>query len=85
MPQVLRGIDPSHDLTPVAVMVNPSNMLVVHSSLLVKSVRELIAFAKAHPGELSDSSGGQRRRSESHCTPHLFDPRVVAIKSRIMA
>src|SRR5450755_2285028 len=42
--------DPVHDLTPVAVMVYPSNILVVHPSLSVKSVRELIAFAKAHPG-----------------------------------
>ena len=50
--------DPVHDLTPVAVMVYPSNMLVVHPSLPVKSVRELIAFAKAHPGELNYSSGG---------------------------
>jgi tripartite-type tricarboxylate transporter receptor subunit TctC len=50
--------DPVHDLTPVAVMVYPSNILVVHPSLPVKSVRELIAFAKAHPGELSYSSGG---------------------------
>ena len=45
--------DPVHDLTPVAVMMNTSNVLVVHPSLPVKSVGELIAFAKAHPGELT--------------------------------
>jgi tripartite-type tricarboxylate transporter receptor subunit TctC len=39
-------------------MVNVTNLLVVHPSLPVKSVRELIAFAKAHPGALSYSSGG---------------------------
>src|SRR5258706_5432534 len=50
--------DPVHDLTPVAVMVNTSNILVVHPSLPVKSVRELITFAKAHPGELSYASSG---------------------------
>jgi tripartite-type tricarboxylate transporter receptor subunit TctC len=50
--------DPVNDLTPVAVMVNTSNMLVVHPSLPVKSVKELIAFAKAHPGELKYSSSG---------------------------
>ena len=50
--------DPLRDLTPVGVMVNVSNMLVVHPSLPVKSVKELIAFAKAHPGALSYSSGG---------------------------
>jgi tripartite-type tricarboxylate transporter receptor subunit TctC len=50
--------DPVHDLTPVAVMVNASNILVVHPSLPAKSVRELIAFAKAHPGQLSYASSG---------------------------
>ena len=50
--------DPVHDLTPVAVMMNTSNVLVVHPSLPVKSVGELIAFAKAHPGELTYSSSG---------------------------
>jgi tripartite-type tricarboxylate transporter receptor subunit TctC len=50
--------DPVRDLTPVAVMVNVTNLLVVHPSLPVKSVKELIAFAKAHPGALSYSSGG---------------------------
>jgi tripartite-type tricarboxylate transporter receptor subunit TctC len=50
--------DPVHDLTPIAVMVNAANILVVHPSLPVKSVRELVAFAKSHPGALSYSSGG---------------------------
>ncbi|MDB5808410.1 MAG: Tricarboxylate transport protein TctC [Betaproteobacteria bacterium] len=50
--------DPVHDLTPVGVMVNAANILVVHPSVPVKSVKELIAFAKAHPGALSYSSGG---------------------------
>jgi tripartite-type tricarboxylate transporter receptor subunit TctC len=50
--------DPVHDLAPVAVMVNASNILVVHPSVPVKSVRELIAFAKAHPGQLSYASTG---------------------------
>ena len=50
--------DPVHDLTPVAVMMNTSNVLVVHPTLPVKSVGELIAFAKAHPGALNYSSSG---------------------------
>ena len=50
--------DPIRDLTPIAVMVNAANILVVHPSLPVKSVRELVAFAKAQPGALSYSSGG---------------------------
>jgi tripartite-type tricarboxylate transporter receptor subunit TctC len=50
--------DPLRDLTPVAVMMNTSNILAVHPSLPVKTIRELIAFAKAHPGELKYSSSG---------------------------
>ena len=50
--------DPVRDLTPVAVMVNSSNILVVHPSLPAKSVKELIALAKAHPGELTYASSG---------------------------
>jgi len=50
--------DPIRDLTPVAVLVNSSNILAVHPSLPVKSVKELIALAKAHPGELTYASSG---------------------------
>lgn len=49
---------PEHDLTPVSVLVNAPNVLVVHPSLPVKSVKELIALAKAKPGELLFSSSG---------------------------
>ena len=50
--------DPIRDFTPVAVLVNSPNILVVHPSLPVKSVRELIAFVKAHPGQLTYASSG---------------------------
>ena len=46
------------DLEPVAVMASVPFLLVVHPSLPVKSVRELIAFAKARPGQLTFGSGG---------------------------
>jgi tripartite-type tricarboxylate transporter receptor subunit TctC len=50
--------DPIRDFAPVAVLVNSPNILVVHPALPVKSVRELVAFAKAHPGELTYCSSG---------------------------
>ena len=40
-------------------------VLVVHPSLPVKSVKELIALAKARPGELNYGAGG------SGASPHL--------------
>lgn len=50
--------DPVADLTPIALMGALPNILVVHPSLPVKSVRELIAFAKARPKELFYPTGG---------------------------
>ena len=52
------GYDPVRDFTPVAVLVNGPNILVVHPSLPVKSVTELIALARARPGQLTYASSG---------------------------
>lgn len=49
---------PERDLTPVSIMVNSPNVLVVHPSLPVTSVKELIALAKARPGQIQFSSSG---------------------------
>ena len=57
--------DPVADFSPITVSAVAPNMLVVHPSLPISSVKELIALAKARPGELnygSSSTGG---------TPHL--------------
>ena len=50
--------DPIKSFTPVGLTVSVQNLLVVHPSLPVKSVQELVAYAKAHPGKLSYASGG---------------------------
>jgi tripartite-type tricarboxylate transporter receptor subunit TctC len=53
--------DPLTDFTAVAPLVSFSNMLVVRNDLPVKSVRELIDYARANPGKLrygSPGSGG---------------------------
>jgi tripartite-type tricarboxylate transporter receptor subunit TctC len=46
------------DLAPVALVANVPNVLVVHPSLGVSSVRELIALAKAKPEQLFYASAG---------------------------
>lgn len=51
--------DPLKELLPVTMVVVSPGVLVVHPSLPVKNVKELIAFAKARPGELFFSSSGQ--------------------------
>jgi len=49
--------DPVRDLAPVTLTNRAPNILVVHPSLPVKSVRELVALARARPHEMNYSSG----------------------------
>jgi tripartite-type tricarboxylate transporter receptor subunit TctC len=46
------GYDPRKDFTPIGLIGELSSVLVVHPSLPVRSVAELIAFAKARPGRI---------------------------------
>jgi tripartite-type tricarboxylate transporter receptor subunit TctC len=46
------GYDPRKDLAPIGLIAGLSSVLVVHPSLPVRSVAELIAFAKARPGRI---------------------------------
>jgi len=50
--------DPLTDLLPVTELARIQFLLVVPTSLPVNSVQELIAYAKAHPGELNFGSSG---------------------------
>ena len=58
------------DFTPVIQAVNYTNLLVVHPSLPVKSVKELIALAKAKPGQLNYGTAGNG--TPPHMTGELF-------------
>ena len=57
--------DPLKDFDPVSLMALGPNVLVVHPSLPVRSVRELIALVKAKPGHVQFAGSG------SGSTPHL--------------
>ncbi len=50
--------DPVRDFAPVAMAATHGNLLLVHPSLPVRSTKELIALAKAKPGQLNYGSGG---------------------------
>lgn len=50
--------DPIKDFSPIVLVARQPNILVVHPSLPVKSVKELIALAKARPGQLNYASTG---------------------------
>jgi tripartite-type tricarboxylate transporter receptor subunit TctC len=50
--------DPIKDFTPIVAAVEPVTCLVVHSSVPVNSVTELVAYARSKPGELSYGTSG---------------------------
>jgi len=50
--------DTQRDLTAVSLLAQSPNVLVVHPSVPAKTLRELIAYAKANPGKLNFASPG---------------------------
>jgi tripartite-type tricarboxylate transporter receptor subunit TctC len=50
--------DPVKDFSPIAAAVEPVTCLVVNGALPINSVAELVAYAKARPGQLSYGSSG---------------------------
>ena len=52
------SFDPIKDLAPVTVFAEAPYVLVVNSNVPAKSLRELVALAKAQPGKLNFASGG---------------------------
>jgi len=62
--------DPLRDLQPIAFIASSPLILVTHPSVPARSVRELIALARAKPDKLSYGSGGSG--SPPHLTAELF-------------
>ena len=63
--------DPVRDFAGVSLIATLPLILVVHPSLPVKSVKDLVALAKARPGELNCSSSGNG--SGSHLALEIFN------------
>jgi len=64
------GFDPVKDFAPVSLVAITPNILVAHPSLPVKSIKDLIALAKAKPGTLNFPSAGVG--SSSHLAGELL-------------
>src|SRR5262249_55632815 len=64
------NFDFMRDIAPVASIARTPNVMVVNPSMPVRSVLELIAYAKAHPGKLSMASAGVG--TASHMAGELF-------------
>ena len=64
------GYDPVKDLAPITLVGTVPNILIVHPSLPVNSVNDLIALAKKTPGKISFASTGQG--TSTHLSSELF-------------
>jgi tripartite-type tricarboxylate transporter receptor subunit TctC len=62
--------DPVRDFTPVALVMEADGLLVLHPSVPVRSVKELIALAKTRPGQIAYASAGNG--TASHLAGELF-------------
>jgi tripartite-type tricarboxylate transporter receptor subunit TctC len=62
--------DPVKDLTPVSLVANAFNVLVVNPSLPIKSVKDLIAFAKNPANKVAYGSAGSG--TDTHLAAELF-------------
>lgn len=67
-------LDVRKDLAPVAPILTYANVLVVNNDLPVKTVPELIAYARAHPGKLAYGSAGMG--ASNHLSGELFAQRT---------
>jgi tripartite-type tricarboxylate transporter receptor subunit TctC len=63
--------DPIRDFTPVGMLAEFPFVIVVSNSLPVHSIKELIALAKAKPGEINFASGGNG--TGQHLSTELFE------------
>ena len=52
------GYDSLRDFAPIMIFVETPNILIVHPSLPVKNVKELVALAKSRPGQITYASVG---------------------------
>ncbi len=62
--------DPVKDFAPVAHVLDAEGLLVVHPSLPINSVSDLIAYGRANPGKLTFASAGMG--TASHLAGELF-------------
>jgi tripartite-type tricarboxylate transporter receptor subunit TctC len=72
MPAMYRNLrfDTARDLSPIVQVASSNSMLAVHPSVPAKTVKELIALARAQPGQMTAAVSGIG--STTHLTTELF-------------
>ncbi len=75
-PHVLKAMtfDPLKDMTPLAPILSYANVLVINLNQPFKTLPELLAFAKANPGQLAYGSAGMG--ASNHLSGELFARRA---------
>jgi tripartite-type tricarboxylate transporter receptor subunit TctC len=75
-PHVLKAMtfDPLKDMTPLAPILTYANVLVINLNQPFKTLPELLAFAKANPGQLAYGSAGMG--ASNHLSGELFASRA---------
>ncbi len=63
-------LDAARDLAPVSPVLTYANALVINKDQPIKTLQELIAYAKAHPGQLTYGSAGMG--ASNHLSGELF-------------
>ncbi|GAA4343408.1 tripartite tricarboxylate transporter substrate binding protein [Pigmentiphaga soli] len=74
--------DPGKDFAPVSLVSSAAQLLAVNPSLPIKSVKELIAYAKANPGKLAFSSAGGSSRLSGEMLNVLADIQMLHVPYR---
>jgi tripartite-type tricarboxylate transporter receptor subunit TctC len=62
--------DPLKDLAPITGVASTPMVLIVHPSMPVKTIKDLVALAKARPGQINYSSAGSG--TTTHLSAELF-------------
>ena len=75
------GYDPVKDFSPITLLVIAPTLLVVSPALPVKSLNELVALAKKHPGKLDYASAGTG--SSAHMLAEDLAAQVPITRQRI--
>src|SRR2546422_7857300 len=71
------GYDPVKDFTPITVIGEVSNLMIVHPSNPARTAQDVIAQAKAKPGPLTFSSG--INGTSHHLSDILFPPLTITL------
>lgn len=61
---------PARDLAPISMIAKTSMLLVVHPALPVRTIKDIVALARKHPGELTYASAGYA--GPTHMAAELF-------------